>query len=231
MLLTLNSHVLMPYLEMSLYANDLLPDLSALPTPRLLSTNIPYTSLPQTIIDSGCKIVYICRNPKDNFVSLWHFKNGIRATMGKPPIPIYEEFQSFCEGVSLFGPYWDHVLGYWKESLENPNRVLFLMYEEMTADPSSQLKKLAEFMECPFSQQEDNEGVINEILKLCCFTNMKNLEVNKSGKSIRGFSNAIFFRNGGIGNWGNDLTPDMVEPIDLITEEKLKGSGLEFQHV
>ncbi|KAF6149980.1 hypothetical protein GIB67_002908 [Kingdonia uniflora] len=59
LLLTLNSHVLMPYLEMNLYANDLLPDLSALPTPRLLSTHIPYTSLPQTIIDSGCKIVYI----------------------------------------------------------------------------------------------------------------------------------------------------------------------------
>ncbi|KAF6149981.1 hypothetical protein GIB67_012537 [Kingdonia uniflora] len=101
----------------------------------------------------------------------------------------------------------------------------------MKAEPSSQLKKLAEFSGCPFSQQEDNEGAINEILKLCCFTNMKNLEVNKSGKSIKGFSNALFFRNGEIGNWRNDLTPEMVERIDRITEEKLKGSGLEFQHI
>ncbi|KAF6140054.1 hypothetical protein GIB67_001795 [Kingdonia uniflora] len=229
MLLTLNSHELMPFLEARLYANDLIPDLSVLPTPRLLATHIPYHSLPQSIVDSGCKIVYLCRNPKDNFVSLWHFRNKLRAAIKKTPIPIDKEFESFCEGWSAYGSFWEHVLEYWRVSLENPNRVLFLMFEEMKADPPAQLKKLADFLECPFSQEEQNKGVVDEILGLCSFTNMKNLEVNKSGTSWLGFTNSAFFRKGRVGNWVSDLTPEMIERIDKITEEKLQGSGLRFQ--
>ncbi|MFQ6637657.1 hypothetical protein Gotur_013970 [Gossypium turneri] len=31
----------------------------------LLATHAPYSFLPTSIIDSGCKIIYICRDPKD----------------------------------------------------------------------------------------------------------------------------------------------------------------------
>ncbi|XP_040940161.1 cytosolic sulfotransferase 16 [Gossypium hirsutum] len=38
----------------------------------LLATHAPYSFLPTSIIDSGCKIIYICRDPKDTFVSMYH---------------------------------------------------------------------------------------------------------------------------------------------------------------
>ena len=42
-----------------------------------------------------------------------------------------DAFMNFCEGLSSSGPYWDHVLGYWRASLESPKRILFLKYEDL----------------------------------------------------------------------------------------------------
>lgn len=100
----------------------------------LLSTHMPYSSLPKSIADSGCRVVYICRDPKDVFVSFWHFICKARPEIGFLPIEII--FEMFCRGVSYYGPYWDHVLGYWKASLEHPERVLFLKYEDMKTETS-----------------------------------------------------------------------------------------------
>ncbi|KAK9910574.1 hypothetical protein M0R45_034530 [Rubus argutus] len=144
-LLTSFSHDLVPYLEWNLYANNLLPDLSSKfpDQPRLFGTHIPFPSL-GTIKKSNCKIVYICRNPFDTFVSAWHFFNK-----GRPkflaPLSLNEAFDMYCKGIILFGPYWDHMLGYWKESLKRPHNVLFLKYEDMKEDGVFHLKNWPSF--------------------------------------------------------------------------------------
>jgi estrone sulfotransferase len=40
------------------------------------------------------------------------------------PLPLEEAFELFCNGIANFGPYWDHVLGYWRASFEFPDIVL-----------------------------------------------------------------------------------------------------------
>ncbi|KAI3896425.1 hypothetical protein MKX03_008587 [Papaver bracteatum] len=69
-------------------------------------------------------------------------------------LSIEDAFELFCDGVSDFGPYWDHVHGYWKESLERPCKVLFLKYEDLKKEPEPQFKKLAEFLGHSFSMEE-----------------------------------------------------------------------------
>ncbi|KAB1207035.1 Cytosolic sulfotransferase 15 [Morella rubra] len=81
-LLTTHPHELVPILEMDLYSTKQVPDLTHLTSPRLLSTHLPYSLLTRSVKDSMCKIVYLCRNPKDTFVSLWHFQNSIRVNQG-----------------------------------------------------------------------------------------------------------------------------------------------------
>ncbi|KAK9277950.1 hypothetical protein L1049_027507 [Liquidambar formosana] len=71
-LLTTNPHGCVPMLE---FEFDLVPKCLKIP---LFATHVPSTSLPQSIHSLGCKIVYICREPKDVSVSLWHF---VRRTM------------------------------------------------------------------------------------------------------------------------------------------------------
>ncbi|KAJ4705452.1 Sulfotransferase [Melia azedarach] len=223
-LLTKSPHDCIPFLEVYFNKN---PTMLESLDPPLWSTHIPYSSLPKSIIDSGCKIVYICRDPKDAFVSLWHFRKRIESH--NPGIIFEEAFEMFCKGSSFYAPYWEHFLGYWKASLEFPDRVLFLKYEEMMEDTALYLKRLAEFIGHPFSLQEENEGVVQNIVDLCSFENLSNLEVNKSGKrDCIVVNNNAFFRKGKVGDWKNYLTSEMAERLDKIIEEKFAGSGFKF---
>ncbi|GMQ08401.1 hypothetical protein CsSME_00052141 [Camellia sinensis var. sinensis] len=89
-------------------------------------------------INSSCRVVYRCRNPYDTFISAWHYVNKARVeSLG--PLSCDDAFDMFCRGVMVFGPFWDHVLGYWKESLERPHKVLFLMYEDIKQDIALQM--------------------------------------------------------------------------------------------
>ncbi|XP_031273360.1 cytosolic sulfotransferase 12-like [Pistacia vera] len=226
-LLTNNPHELVPFLELQLYVDNQVPDLTNLATPRLFATHLPFVLLPTSVKDSACKVVYLCRNPKDTFVSLWHFANKLRpAEKGKNCLE--EIFDRFCRGVSICGPFWDHVLGYWKASLEFPERVMFLKYEDMKEEPEVHVRRLAEFLGCPFSAEEETKGLVDSILKLCSFDHLSNLEVNRSGKMSSGEEYNFFFRRGEIGDSENLLTSEMIERLDQITEQKWHGFGLKF---
>ncbi|XVE60982.1 hypothetical protein DITRI_Ditri06bG0004300 [Diplodiscus trichospermus] len=227
-LLTSNPHDLVPFMEYKLYANNQIPDLSNLPNPRLFATHVPFASLHESIKNNpNCKVVYLCRNPFDTFISSWHFINKVKPD-SLPPLPLEEAFNMYCKGVVGFGPFWEHMLGYWNQSLERPDKVLFLKYEDMKRDVISHLKALAKFLGLPFEVEEEKEGVAEEIAKLCSFDKMKELEVNKSGKAIKNFENKHLFRKGEVGDWVNHLSPSMVEQLSKVMEEKFGGSGLNF---
>ncbi|MBA0608473.1 hypothetical protein Godav_020690 [Gossypium davidsonii] len=176
-----------------------------------------------------CRFVYICRDPKDVLVSKWHFSNKLRPKE-VPPLSLEEAFDLFCKGVSHYGPFWDHVLGYWKASVESPKKVLFLTYEDVKKEPLGCVRKVAEFLGVPFSPEEENKKTVEEIVKLCSFESLSNLDVNKSvaKRSERPVSNSDFFRKGEVGDWVNHLSPEMVEKMNQITEQKLQGIEFNF---
>ncbi|KAL8210935.1 hypothetical protein R6Q57_005372 [Mikania cordata] len=192
----------------------------------LIATHLPYASLPESVISSNCKIVYIYRNIKDVIVSHYHFlREGLKLPMKDAPFE--EAFEEFCQGVSGYGPYWDHVLGYWKASLERPEKILLLKYEDLKNEPKSNVKRLADFIGCPFSLDEEKAGVVDNIIRFCSFENMSNLEVNKTGKRNESVSeNRIYFRKAKDEDWKNNFTNEMKEKIDKLTDEKFNGTGL-----
>ncbi|XVF08895.1 hypothetical protein REPUB_Repub07fG0043800 [Reevesia pubescens] len=198
----------------------------------LVATHSPYISLPNSIISSGCKIVYISRDPKDAFLSLWHFVRK-QAWFPLLRLSFQNAFNMFCEEVFVHGPYWEHVLQYWKASLECPERILFLKYEDMKSNTSVDVKRLAEFMGYPFTPEEENQGMMDKIIGLCSLENLSSLEVNKTGKqrqnSIFTSRNEFFFRKGKVGDWKSEITPEMAARLDHIVEQKLSGSGLTFK--
>ncbi|KAK7314094.1 hypothetical protein VNO77_39304 [Canavalia gladiata] len=126
----------------------------------------------------------------------------------------------FSKGIISFGPWWSHMLGYWKESIARPNKVLFLKYEDLKEDGDFHVRKIAEFLGCPFTEEEESNGVIKSIIKLCSFKKMKDLEVNKFGALGKNVENKYFFRNAEIGDWETYLSPSMVEKLSKIIEEK-----------
>lgn len=227
-LLFATPHECVPYLEVDIFQNK--PN--RYPDSPLLATHLPFDSLPNSVADSDCKLVYICRDPKDVFVSLWHFIGNVRVKEEGYLFPLEKAFELFCQGASLNGPYWDHVLGYWKASLEFPKKILFLKYEDLKRETEWYLERLAEFIGHPFSANERREGAVEKIMQLCSFQNLSKLEVNKTGEYAI-FSSVVvennkYFRKGEVGDWKNCLTREMKDCIDRITEEKLRGSGLTF---
>nr|TKS08803.1 cytosolic sulfotransferase 15-like [Populus alba] len=187
--LTASPHALVPCFETDLYMKDPQPNLEQAPPPRIFSSHSHFANLPESIRNSKCKVVYIFRNPLDQM-------NVMRTFVVE----------------SCSGPFWDNVLGYWKASLERPDKVLFLKYEDLKEDIISNLKKIAEFLGIPFTDEEEKEGAIEEISRLCSFDNLRNLEVNKNGV-LRPFGalNSSFFRKGEVGDWANHLNPSMAE--------------------
>ncbi|CAI9756140.1 unnamed protein product [Fraxinus pennsylvanica] len=222
-LLNNNPHNLVPFLELE-YMDNQQPDLSLSSSPRLFATHFPYFLMPNSVHDSACKIVYLCRNPKDNLVSLWHFAKKLKL-QATAIHSLEEAFDMFCSGLSPCGPFWDHVLDYWNESKKN-NRILFLKYEDMKEEPAVHLRRLAEFLGYPFSADEEETGMVGEILKLCSFDNLSNLDINKTDKKAYGMENKSFFRRGEVGDWKNHLSTEMTRKIDKITEQKFSEVGL-----
>ena len=222
-----NPHGIVPFLEIDVFHESSSPNLDKFSaTPRLFSTHMPLHAMHETLKQTPCKIVYVCRNLKDTLISTWLFACAILKI--EPTRSILESmFKSLCNGTIFYGPFWDHLLSYWRGSFEDPKHVLFMRYEEMKSEPHEQIKRLADFLGSPFTKQEEESGSVEEILDLCSLRNLSSLEVNKTGK-VNNVDHKNFFRKGEVGDSKNYLTPEMEKKIDMIIQEKLQGSGLKF---
>uniref|UniRef100_A0A453AK56 Sulfotransferase n=1 Tax=Aegilops tauschii subsp. strangulata TaxID=200361 RepID=A0A453AK56_AEGTS len=196
-----------------------------------MNTHVHHSLLPPSVAHSpGCKIVYVCREPEDMLVSLWHFYKSSATTDGST-YTFSDLFENACEGKHSNGPIWDHILGYWQASQVTPERILFLRYEEMLRDPVGSVRELAQFLGVPFTGTEEAAELPEEIVKLCSIETLRGVSANKmvaDGIFVK-FPRTSFFRKGVAGDWVNHMTPEMAQRFDAIVEEKLHGSGLSFK--
>ena len=54
-----------------------------------------------------------------------------------------DAFEFFYEGLTPCGPYWDHLLGYWRASMESLKRIIFFKYEDLKNESVYWVKKMA----------------------------------------------------------------------------------------
>ncbi|KAG6406498.1 hypothetical protein SASPL_134101 [Salvia splendens] len=218
-------HELVPFLEgpVLMQSNELPFSTALSNTCRLFSTHISYQLLAKTLDSCECRIVYVTRNPKDTLVSLWHFMNKRR---GHQPWTINEAVDAFCYGVTPYGPYYDHVIGYRALYLKRPKNVMFVTYEEMKEDPHGHVKKLGDFLGCPF----DGEEEVDEIVKNCSFEVLSSHEVNKSEQSLikNLFPYNSFFRKGITGDHENYLSNEVIQRIDTLTKHRFHSLGFMY---
>ncbi|KAF7129006.1 hypothetical protein RHSIM_Rhsim10G0058200 [Rhododendron simsii] len=231
-LVTSHPHELVPSLEMQVYGRLVANSPPHFPSNTsssvsIFSTHIPFQILGNTLNSSDCRVVYVTRNPKDTLISLWHFANSVYLGQKREPQPLEDIVSKFCEGTVIFGPYFDHVLGYQKESLERPEKFFFITYEELKSDPNIHVKRLAAFLGCPFVG-EDMEEQVEEVVRSCCIETLKKHDVNNSSvvPSWTLVPYKSFYRKGQVGDHMNYLTKDMIERIDAITREKFRGINL-----
>jgi estrone sulfotransferase len=112
----------------------------------------------------------------------------------------------------------------------DPDRVLFLKYEGIMSEPVKYVIRLARFLGVPFSTKEEEDGIPEEVVRVCSFDKLSSLHANQTG-GIFGAGNikidkSVFFRKGKVGDWVNHMSQEMGRKLDCVMEEKLKGSGL-----
>uniref|UniRef100_A0A8C5QSU1 Sulfotransferase n=1 Tax=Leptobrachium leishanense TaxID=445787 RepID=A0A8C5QSU1_9ANUR len=191
-------------------------------SPRLFTTHLSYSLIPQELKTKKGKVIYVVRNPKDVAASFYHFYN-IFVHLKKPAN--FDEFmERFLAGDVVAGLWFDHVQGWY--SHKDEFNVLFLKYEDMIMDLCSIVQKI-----CKFLGRELDETTLNTVVEKASFKNMK-MDTRANGEHLPGqFFNenkARFMRKGTIGDWKNLMTVAQSEQFDAIFKEKMKGLPIIF---
>uniref|UniRef100_A0A3P8Z8V5 Sulfotransferase n=1 Tax=Esox lucius TaxID=8010 RepID=A0A3P8Z8V5_ESOLU len=161
-----------------------------LPTsPRLIKTHLPVQLVPKSFWEKNCRVVYVARNAKDNVVSYFHFD---RMNKAHPEPGDWNNFlQRFMDGKMVFGPWYDHVTGWW-EKKQTHSKIHYMFYEDMIEDMGRELDGLCSFLGLSPSVEEKER-----VIEGSHFDNMKNNSMtNYSNLPVLDFKISPFMRKG-----------------------------------
>ncbi|XP_070560568.1 sulfotransferase 1C4-like isoform X2 [Ptychodera flava] len=187
-------------------------------SPRLLKSHLPIHLFPPQVLQKGCKIIVVSRNPKDTVASYYNFYQAYPSLLGDYKGDFSNYLKLFMNGKVVYGDWFDHTLGWYEYVVENNG--LFLKYEDMKKSPRDVSRKIAEYLNCDLSDE-----VIDEIVERCSFARMK-----MSGLiNIQEVEGRPFLRKGAVGDWKNYFTLAENEAFDEVYNERMKDSGLSFE--
>jgi estrone sulfotransferase len=170
--------------EYELHADEV----NSAPRPRILKSHTTYDArLP--------RVVYIVRDPRDAYVSYYHY---MRKRLTKDT-----DFSSFIRMDGLHPCHWhEHVAGW----IDRPN-VLVIRYEDMLADTAAQVRRLVAYRGGrSFTQEQIAHAVVRS-----SFSQMKQIE-RRYGRPFQNEQqrrrSTPFMRTGRAGAWTEHFTPD-----------------------
>jgi hypothetical protein len=189
----------------------------ALPSPRVFKSHLPYRKIPK----GPCKYIYVARDGKDVAVSYYHFQKTHMGYKGS----FDEFFERFVKGEDQYGSWFRHVSGWW-EHRHDPN-VLFLFYEELTADLPGNLQKISAFCGLEIAPER-----WDDILERCSFAFMKQHESQLDPMTAmlyeQGFQPNSHLRKGQTGSGSEQLSLPQSRRFDKTFTKRLGGTGIDF---
>nr|CAI5825181.1 unnamed protein product [Callosobruchus analis] len=134
---------------------------------------------------------------------------------------------SFPKTVS-YTPYWSHLMSFWQH--RNQENLLFLKYEDMNKDLPSVIKRVANFLQKPLSEEQ-----VQILYKHLSFENMKKnpavnyemvISINRKYKLTQ--SEGKFMRSGKVGDYKANMSPEIIKAFDEWSEQNLKDTDFSF---
>lgn len=123
--------------------------LDALPSPRLIKSHLPAILLPHEIWTVKPKLIYMSRDAKDVAVSCYHMMRNI---MVKYKGSSSDFYHTFFNDYMTYGPFYEHIQSY--TQLRHLDHLLLMTYEELSADTFACVKRVADFLNCSYSEEE-----------------------------------------------------------------------------
>ena len=164
------------------------------------------------------------RNPKDTFVSKYHFYN----TRPGINIPTFNDFFELVRHDKIvFGDFFDHVIPWWTN--RERDGTLCVRYEDMKRDHEGGVRRIAEYL-----GKELTDDQVLSIVEHTGFSAMKGRKGIKQGghgddKVAPKEDDNAFLRKGQIGGWRDTLTDEQSKYIDSRHEQMLADIDLKFE--
>ncbi|XP_053546628.1 sulfotransferase 2B1 [Bombina bombina] len=190
--------------------------------PRVLTSHLPCHIFTKSFFSSKAKIIYIMRNPKDIFVSLFYFAKML--CLYKDPESFQKYLEDFLEGNVLYSSWFDHVKG-WMQ-LKDDSRFFFITYEELQQDLRGSVLRI-----CKFIGKELNDAAIDSVVENSSFKVMKENKMSNYSLTPLEYLDhrkGSFMRKGIVGDWKNHLTVAQNEYFDKVYQEKMKDLNIKF---
>jgi hypothetical protein len=187
---------------------------------RVIKTHFNWDMLPHS--DQG-KYIAVIRDPKDVFVSNYHFiKDGVYGP-AMPEIKTWLEL--FLSPDFMLGGSWAvNAAGYWAERTR-PN-VLIASFKEMKRDLRGTVEKVARFL-CV----DVDKDVIDEVCRRSSFEYMKAADTKFAmGKMVAWRKPGVMIRKGSQGGSSELLTPEQQRRIDEYFIAELARLGSDFPY-
>uniref|UniRef100_UPI00398F0715 sulfotransferase 6B1 n=1 Tax=Pristiophorus japonicus TaxID=55135 RepID=UPI00398F0715 len=182
------------------------------PSPRVYGTHNHYENLPPSIIEKKTKVLVVCRNPKDNAVSYYHF--CLNNPLLPNPASWDEFFKKFMTGEVGWGSYFDHALS-WEKHIDDKD-VMLITYEELKENLAKGVQKIAEFYGITLSEEH--------IQHIACTGTFQAMSDNS--QETHSIFGKVIFRKGVVGDWRNLFTDEQSQEMDAKFESCLAGTKL-----
>ena len=187
---------------------------------RVIKTHFDWDMLPYS---DQAKYIAVIRDPKDIFVSNYHF---IRDGVYGPSMPAVETwFELFLTPQFPIGGSWAvNTAGYW--AVRNRPNVLIASFKEMKRDLRGTVLKVADFLNIKVS-----DAVIDEVCRKSSFDYMKAIDQKFAmGKMIAWREPGTMIRAGKQGGSSEMLSPEQQRQIDRHFMAELKRLGSDFPY-
>jgi hypothetical protein len=179
--------------------------------PRGFKSHLSYTHIPK-----GARYVVSLRDPRDALVSMYRFMEGWYLEPGA--VPIAEFAKPWITGRRGQGSdYWSHLISWW-EQRDNPD-VLVLSYENMTAEPAANVRRLAAFCGIPLDDELLALTLSRTSLAFMLehkdkFDDFMMRKVSEERGGLPAGSDSAKVRKGGVGGYRQELPEEIIRALD-----------------
>lgn len=190
--------------------------LAALPRPRVLKSH-------EYFDPRYPRVIYVVRDPRDVLVSYFHYQRR------KGDIDEGETMSEFADRfmagrLSPFGSWQENVAS-WLAVRDTGEDFLLVRYEDLLAETSIQLGRIARFL-----GREATERELTRVVAECSFDTMRALEAETGNRSahLRHVRTDIgFVRQGKSGTWATELPEAVSSNIERRWHPLLERLGYE----
>jgi len=186
---------------------------------RIIKTHLEQQLVPYS---SAARYLVMVRDPKDVIASGYHF---FRSHLLGPLMPSVRRWVEFSlSGGSPSGSWARHLASYWR--VRNEPNVLFLTYEDLSADPAWVIRETARFMNVSLDRAQ-----LEAVKRAATFDEMRRLNDRFDPGTVVPWSNGLsMLRKGAPGAAGELLSAELRELIDEHSRTELRRLRCDFPY-